>query len=400
MIACPDCGTLQEIPALPPRGTAHCIRCDGDLERAAGRSVDAALACALATLLLLFPANVLTLMSLSVAGVERNSRLGSGIAVLWSQGWILIAVLLGAFGIVLPVVRFGLLSASLGAVRLGCTPRWLGPAFRWATFLDLWAMPDVFLIGCIVGYSRVAAFVPLRIGAGGWCFVAAALLSMITDAALDRRTVWRAVAAEKPPPPAGTETVSCTMCDMVFAAAAADGKCPRCRARLASRKPDALVRTAALVVAGFALYAPANLYPMSELIAVSGTRRHTIFSGVAQLAQAHLWPLAALIFCTSIAIPLLKLIGLTWFVLSVRRRSRFALVTRTKLHRIIDRLGRWSNIDVFTIAAFAPLIQFRQLASVQAAPGALAFLLVVVLTMIGSRAFDPRLMWDAAEAQP
>jgi paraquat-inducible protein A len=36
--------------------------------------------------------------------------------------------------------------------------------------------------------------------------------------------------------------------------------------------------------------------------------------------------------------------------------------------------------------------------STNAAQGATAFLLVVVITMFASHAFDPRLMWDAALA--
>jgi paraquat-inducible protein A len=39
------------------------------------------------------------------------------------------------------------------------------------------------------------------------------------------------------------------------------------------------------------------------------------------------------------------------------------------------------------------------LASVHAGAGALAFMLVVVLTMLASHTFDPRLMWDAADAR-
>jgi paraquat-inducible protein A len=123
---------------------------------------------------------------------------------------------------------------------------------------------------------------------------------------------------------------------------------------------------------------------------------HTIFSGIERLVDAHLWPLALLIFCTSIAIPLLKLVGLTWFLISVKRGSGRRLVAKTKLYRTIDAIGRWSNVDVFTIAVFVPLMQFGQLASVRAAPGAMAFIAVVVLTMIASRAFDPRRLWDAA----
>jgi paraquat-inducible protein A len=118
--------------------------------------------------------------------------------------------------------------------------------------------------------------------------------------------------------------------------------------------------------------------------------------GIRELFGAGLWPLGILILCTSIAIPLLKLAGLSWFMLSVWRGSGRALSLKTATYRFIDEIGRWSCIDVFTIAVFVPVLQFNGLLTSQAAPGAVAFILVVVLTMWASRTFDPRLMWDVA----
>jgi paraquat-inducible protein A len=127
---------------------------------------------------------------------------------------------------------------------------------------------------------------------------------------------------------------------------------------------------------------------------------HTIFNGVRLLFEAGLWPLGVLIFCTSIAIPMVKIAGLGWCMLSVRRRSKAHLVAKTRLYRFIDEIGRWSNVDPFTIVFFVPLMNFGALASADAAWGATAFMLVVVLTMLASRTFDPRLMWDAAAEAP
>ena len=78
----------------------------------------------------------------------------------------------------------------------------------------------------------------------------------------------------------------------------------------------------------------------------------------------------------------------------MKRRSRKNLRLKTYVYRWIDELGRWSNVDVFTIAAFIPLIQFDGIASSRPAIGATAFALVVLFTMAASRTFDPRMMWD------
>jgi paraquat-inducible protein A len=397
-IGCPDCGALEEIPLLGPRMQARCFVCDTTLERTGGRSIGAGLACALATFLLLLPANLAPLMTVGMLGTERDSVLGSGVVQMWRNGWVVMGGLMGLYGVVFPLVRFGLLSLCLGSVLLSLRPPGLGRMYRWAMWLDLWAMPDVFLIGVFIGYERVHQHLDARIGVGGFCFIAAALLTMLTRATLDRRRVWRAIAPERIAPP-GEESLACTACDYVMPLSCEGQPCPRCALTLRARKTDAVVRAAALSLAALLLYIPANLYPMTSAFEAGSDTHHRIIDGVRELYQAGLWPLAVIIFCTSIVIPGLKLVGMGWFLASVHFRSRRHLKLKTALYKLIDELGRWSNVDVFTLVVFVPLIQFDGLASARAEPGGTAFTLVLTLTLAASRLFDPRLMWDAAEAR-
>jgi paraquat-inducible protein A len=128
---------------------------------------------------------------------------------------------------------------------------------------------------------------------------------------------------------------------------------------------------------------------------VKGSSPHTLFSAVDRLIGANLWFLAGCVFTTSIAIPFVKLAGMSWFYISVHQHSTRHLVAKTRFYRIIDELGRWSTMDVFTVVVYMPLVQFGQLATVQVGGGLPALLAVVVLTMLASRFFDPRLLWDA-----
>ncbi len=397
-IGCPECGTLADTSALTGPLLARCRTCHYPLERTNGRSIGAALACSLTTFVLLLPGNLSPLMTVHLLGAERSSVLSSGIVSMWRERFELLAIILGLTGIVLPLVRFGALSVVLVAVMRGWRPRWLGRCYRWTAWLDAWAMPDVFLIGCFVGYSRVTQDLTGSIDAGGYCFVAAAFMSMLTRATLDRRTVWRAIAPERQVAP-GDRVLSCTACDLIAPVEEAGRPCPRCGLVLRKRKPDAVARAAALSLAAFVLAFPANLFPMTLSVELGHDVRHRIIDGVFELFKAGLWPLGLLIVCTSIAIPFMKLAGMGWFIVSILRRSDRHLRTKTFLFRLIDELGRWSNVDVFTIAAFTPLIDFDGLASSRPADGATAFALVVILTMAASRAFDPRLMWDAARAR-
>jgi paraquat-inducible protein A len=358
--------------------------------------VSVALACAIATLLLLVPANLLPLMSVSMLGVERESRVIDGITALWSEHWLIVAVLVAAFVIFLPFVRCELLTLVLGSVHLRCRPAWLGAAFRWSHNLDQWAMPDVFLIGLAVGYTRVATNLTVEIRPGGLCMIAAALLCILSRSTLDRRTVWRYIEAENALLPDG-DVIACKACELVASTRAEGQRCARCGLHLYARKTDSRIRTWALLVAALCLYIPANTYPMSTVMQLGQQTQHRIIDGIQELFAAGLWPLGILVFTTSIAIPLLKLIGLGWCLLSTRGRFARRLHRKARLYRFIDEIGRWSYMDVFTIAVFVPLMQFDGLVGAKAAPGATAFVLVVFLTMLASQTFDPRLMWDARE---
>jgi paraquat-inducible protein A len=394
-IACPDCGTLENLPQLGRAGIAVCRLCKARLEVVSGRSIAAGFACAVSVFALLFPANLAPFLSVGMLGMSRTIHLGSGVMTLWNSQWVVPAALIGAFAIILPFVRFGLLSIVLGGLAVGMRRGWFGRAYRWAMWLDQWAMPDVFLIGVAVGYSRVSADVPVVIGGGGYCFLAAALLAMLSRATIDKRAVWRAIGDERFPP-VDENSIACTTCDFVAPAEDEGCKCPRCGLTLRGRKPFALRATLALVIAAFALYIPSNLFPMSITLQLGENKPHTIFTGIEDLFNAGLAPLGILIFGTSIAIPMLKLVGLSWFIISVVRRSAKHLVFKTKLFRLIDELGRWSNIDPFTVAVIVPLFQFPPMVSSRAGPGSSAFIAVVTLTMAASQLFDPRRMWDAA----
>ena len=144
------------------------------------------------------------------------------------------------------------------------------------------------------------------------------------------------------------------------------------------------------------LYIPANTYPVLTVVRLGAGQPSTILGGVRELVEAGMWPLAALVFFASVAVPVLKLVGLAILLITTHLGSGHSLNDRTVLYRIVDAVGRWSMIDIFMESILVALVQFGTLASVYPGPGAIAFAAVVILTMLASRSFDPRLMWDAA----
>lgn len=194
----------------------------------------------------------------------------------------------------------------------------------------------------------------------------------------------------------------CRACGLLsrLPAPAGDGAaaCPRCGAVLHLRQPASVARTWAYLSAAAMLYVPANVLPVMRSGSLFGVQEDTILSGVVFLWRDGSWFLAALVFVASIVVPLAKLLVLAFLLLGVQWRSAWRPQWRTRLYRIIEYLGRWSMLDIYVVTLLAALVQVQSLAAIQAGPGAVAFGAVVVLTMLASQSFDPRLIWDAAAA--
>jgi paraquat-inducible protein A len=396
-IACPDCGTLLSFPPLPRRSTAVCLRCRHPIETTIGRSIDAALACTIATLALLPAVYTLPLLRAELLGQRSQSSLLAGVVQLWHHDWVTLTLLSVVFVIALPALRMLLLSFVLGALRLRLHPSWLGPAFRWAVWLDRWAMLDVFLVAVAVGYYYLTTIEHLNvtIQSGGHFLLAAGLLTMLSRATLDERTVWRAIGGETAARP-DHRLVGCKTCGLLQSPSRRGAPCARCGARVRPRNHDAAPITAALLSAAFILFFPANICPMNTSDLLGERLQYTNFGYVLQLWHLGLWPLSGITFWTSILNPALLLAALGWCVLSVWRRSGRRLVLKTRLARLVSEAGRWSETGPLTIVFFVPLIDFGHLGAEAAGWGATAFVLMSLLTIAASVTFDPRLMWDAA----
>ncbi len=393
LIACRDCGAIQRMEP-PAQGRVECWRCGRVLESRNGRSLNAGLALSCTTFMLLVIGTIMPVMTVHIAGNTVSTRIVYGLGVAWRQDWGLLTLVLGLVGVVLPLVRFAVLSATLAAIRFGWRSRRVAAAFRICETLDPWAMSDVLLVGAGIGYGRIETSIPVTIEPGGWCFIAAAVATMLTRTAINKQEVWRLLRQPRVSMPAAA--VTCTSCDAVAPAEREGGRCPRCSAVLHRRRPDSLIYTRALLLATAVLTPLAYSLPMSALWEAGTPHPHTIIDGIEMLFQYGFWYFGVLIFFISLIFPLTKIIVMSWCLVSIRRHSASRLRTKTRLFRFVHKGGRWSALDPFTVLVFAPMAQFQQLAHVDFMSGSVAFLATVVLSMLATDAFDPRLMWDRA----
>jgi paraquat-inducible protein A len=200
------------------------------------------------------------------------------------------------------------------------------------------------------------------------------------------------------------EIICCKLCDLAHRVdelpPGAAAECSRCGSTLTKRKANSLRRTAALSLAALVLYVPANIYPILRMDYYGAYSETTVWDGCIKLFQDGQWLVALIVFLASIIIPLFKLLGLFYLTATTKLGSGRRRLERTWIYKFIEVIGPWAMLDVFLLAVLVSLVKLDQLASVYPGPGLLPFTAVVVLTILASASFDPKLIWDEPEQEP
>jgi paraquat-inducible protein A len=198
---------------------------------------------------------------------------------------------------------------------------------------------------------------------------------------------------------ASETVIACDTCGLVQAVEPLSpgtvAECIRCGSFMGARRSvRSLEVTAALSLAALILYVPANVYPITKMYLYGAYSESTVWDGVVILMRSEQWFVAVIVFLASMVIPLVKLAGLFSLVITARLGWGRRLRSRTQLYKFIDAIGPWAMLDVFLLAVLVALVKLSTWAMILPGPGLIAFTAVVVLTMLASASFDPRLIWE------
>jgi paraquat-inducible protein A len=104
--------------------------------------------------------------------------------------------------------------------------------------------------------------------------------------------------------------------------------------------------------------------------------------------------IALIIFVASIVVPVAKILGLGYLLLAIHYQRTVYHRHRMKIYYFVKWIGKWSMMDLFVISIMMTLIDRGQILDFTPGYGAVAFGVVVVLTMLAADSLDPRLIWD------
>jgi paraquat-inducible protein A len=354
-VACRDCGALQSVPDRAPAPRAACFRCGARLVCAGNDRRDQAQAFTLAAIPLFAVANLFPLLQMEGAGEITRVTLVGAARALWDQGLPALAALVLLTTIALPALQLLATTTLLFWPRRRTAPALLA---RVIEVIRPWTHIEILLLGILVAFGKLATLFHVTPGIG--------LGGLVGFLALERL----ALACQR-----GTQPPA------------------------ARRARDSLARSGAFLIAAAILFVPANLLPVMTTHTLLRAHSDTILSGVVALWRDGSWPLSTLVFVASIVVPGLKILALAVLTVSTHAGSAWRRGERARLYRLIESIGRWSMLDVFVMALLAALVH-SQVAGVEIHTGARAFASVVVLTMLSSISFDPRLIWAREKGQP
>ncbi len=199
------------------------------------------------------------------------------------------------------------------------------------------------------------------------------------------------------------KVVACETCGLVQEAVEPPpdtvAVCARCHFKLFHRRANSRWQTFALALAAAILYVPANMYPLVSGTYLGNHTRLRVFDGIHDLCRQRQYFIAGLVFCTSILTPALKIIALLFLSATLPwQRWRRARLWIYKIIRVIDP---WNMLEVYLLAIGVGMVELGQIATVRPDSGVFSFAAVVVLTLLATLSFDPRLLWDSpAGSQP
>jgi len=189
--------------------------------------------------------------------------------------------------------------------------------------------------------------------------------------------------------------ISCKNCHKVYEKENyEDFICTRCKHKVTKRIKNSLQVSLALVICAILLYIPAMVYPIMEVTKLGVQIESTILQGVISFLDMESYFIAIVIFTASVAIPMIKLIGLLFIFLSLKINVKMDNKTKNLIYKFIEAIGKWSMIDIYVVAILASIVQLDEIFNIKGGIAATSFALMVILTMIAANRFDTRIIWD------
>ncbi|SKA53476.1 paraquat-inducible protein A [Enterovibrio nigricans] len=401
VLRCSSCDLLLKKIPVSVGQSACCPKCGARVIKRSSLTLSGELAIAFAALALLIPGQLFPLLNIELFAVNISTTVTSGAITLLDSFPFVGALVIFCTAFCPLVYLFAIFASHLSLHNTNAKTLYI--ATYAIKVVRHWVMIDVFLVSLAIAAFKVRDYADIMVGQGLFSFVLLQVLIAILLSRVSPKRYWDAYSEKRGQessldterPDGDGEVISCNHCGL--AQCHSHVHCSRCNTQLEPRFHQSIQKTWASLLAAVIFIFPANFYPISILITNGKRLEDTIFSGVAALIKQGMYGIAIIIFTASIIVPVVKIVCLAYILICIHFRIESGRSQRMKLYRFVKWIGKWSMMDLCVIAIMVSLIDRGNLLDFTPGPGAIAFGLVVVLTMISAESLDSRLIWDKYE---
>ena len=191
---CHTCSLLVLRPKLKSSSheEAHCPRCHDILHARKPNSIARTWALLIAATILLFPANILPIMTVTQLGQGEPSTILAGVEHLIKAGMWHLGLIVFFASIMVPVSK--LLTLVFLLLSLHFKSLWRPydrtRLFRMTEMIGSWSMVDIFVIGILTSLVSMDALASIEPGIAASYFAASVVLTMMAAQSFDPRLIW------------------------------------------------------------------------------------------------------------------------------------------------------------------------------------------------------------------
>jgi paraquat-inducible protein A len=195
-IACHECDLIHDIPPMPVRAAASCVRCGSVLLRSKPDSINRTIAWTIAGLILYAVAITFPFLAMKSGSIIQETGLLSGIQQLFKQGLFPLAILVLLTCVLIPLIQMLGLLYIFVPLKLNFRVMFAIPVFRVFQHVKPWSMMEIYMLGILIAMvklGKMATIVP------GLAVVAFGLLIFVLNfaiTAVDAHMVWERLGDE------------------------------------------------------------------------------------------------------------------------------------------------------------------------------------------------------------
>lgn len=190
LAACPNCDLLQRLPEISPGEAACCPRCGTEMWRRRKDPFNRTLALAIAALVLWIITNTMPMLGLTAAGHVAFTTVIGGAELLWQHGEPLVAAVIFFTVVFAPILQISIILLVTFASLKERPAAWVGWLLRHVSFLRIWSMMEVLLVGVLVSLTKIAEYATVLPGHALFTIGGLVVVLAVLQSSFDPREVW------------------------------------------------------------------------------------------------------------------------------------------------------------------------------------------------------------------